>query len=272
MRYGTLACVLSLLTTACAQPEVNYNSTALFNDEFSYIGPIATVKQLLGSAPDSVQQEDKFYVAMEVVFHADQAAKYPLTSAGLQDAISMWMSKVPVRMGVFIQDSAPPVVIPFMPFGPINYLDRPGIVEILMDDIQAPPYNMPPEYLGVWIPSEKKLYLDADTLEINPAQAYSVALHELGHMMGLPHIAGYDEPAKTGTVIIGPGQDAESFVMYYMSVPGKPQNVLSQIEIDVARHHLLHLVASLGYRKINDSCFLTRGPSAGIVHVEDSSR
>lgn len=272
MRNGILACVLSMFTVACSQPEINHNSATFFTSEFSYIGPAATTQELLDLAPNSTPAENKFYVAMEVVFHADQAAKYPITSAGLQDAISMWMSKVPVRMGVFIQDRTPPTEMPFMIFGPIDYLDRPGIVEILMDDIQAPPYNMPEGYLGVWVASEKRLYLDADTLETNPMQAYSVALHELGHMMGVPHIAGFDEPAKTGTIVLPSNQDATNFVMYYMSIPGKPQNVLSEIEIDVSRHFLLHLVTSVGYRKINDSCFLTKAPSGDIVSTEDSSQ
>lgn len=210
------------------------------------------------TALDSISEEDTFYVSIEVVVHAGQMQQYPLTDAAVRNALAEWTKHLPVRLSLYTEDPTPSM---YWPFGPPSYLDRWNIVEILMDDLQAPPYNYPTGLLGIWDPFAKQVLLDADLLENNPELAYSVALHELGHMFGLPHLVDMATPATSGWIIVPPGEDATSYVMYPRYVSGHGQNVLSQLEIDIARHHLLYWWTNPSDEYKNERCHLTMGPS-----------
>jgi hypothetical protein len=92
--------------------------------------------------------------------------------------------------------------------------------------------------LGLWNNRQSKILLDADTLENNPRRAFSTALHELGHMLGVPHIINYNEIGRTGYIVLSPGVDATNHVMYPWVFKDNYQEILSQVEIDRAKQHL----------------------------------
>ncbi len=258
--------LLCLACVACqSRPEpVDYG---FYASEFYINGLPTASEEFNAGANNSISEGDKFYVAVEVVLHAEQAAKYPVTHEALQMALDEWAKHLPIRLTVYIEDSTPPVPMqPFMWFGTPDYINRYGVVEILMDDIQGAPYNRSLGILGLWLPDAKQILLDADTLEANPDMAYSVTLHELGHMFGLPHLVGFTEPAYTGTLVVPIAEDAESYVMYPTNIPGKLQQTLSQLEIDLARHYVLHSWSN--GLKIAD-CLLTSKSTEGIIFKED---
>jgi len=254
--------VLSLLVlcVACRGPESEPTETTKSN----LIGPPAPADE--GTALNSILDENKFYVSVEIVFHAKQAMKYPQTNIALAMALEEWRSHLPVRLSVMVEDPSPVAAV--FGFTSYSYLNRYGIIEILMDDIQAPPYNQPFGVLGLWMPNENRILLDADTLEQDPQMAYSTALHELGHMFGLPHFVGMEEPVYSGHIVLPADVDAQAYVMYPQQVTGKPQTVLSEIEIELARHMVLHFWS--GGRKI-DACYLTKTGLTDKIHEEDSS-
>lgn len=268
MKTLAVVCAVILAVAACiACNQLAYNSTVPFTAQHTLAGKTTSVEELQGSAPNPVSPDDKFYVSMEVVFHASQAAQYPVTSAALQNALAIWATSLPVRLTVYIEDPSPPM--PFFPFGAPSFLGRWNIVEILLDDLQSPPYNMRQGILGVWLAAERRIVLDADFLETDPAVAYSVALHELGHMFGLPHLVGWNTPAPSGWIVLPPDKDAESYVMYPSRIANKSQDVLSQVEIDVAKHYLLHMLTSPGTVHTIQECNLTHGPCHSRMDLED---
>jgi hypothetical protein len=130
-----------------------------------------------------------------------------------------------------------------------------------MDDLQAPPYNYPVGLLGIWNPFAKSVIIDADLLENDAELAYSVALHELGHMFGLPHLVDIYTPATSGWIIVPDGQEAKSYVMYPTYLMDQKQNQLSALEIGIAKHHLLYWWTNPSDDHKNERCHLTIEPS-----------
>lgn len=193
--------------------------------------------------------QDKFYVIIEIVVYAEQIAKYPLTWSQTQAALAEWESKIPVKFKIYIED--PFTLNPFgFPDQIFHY--RPYIQTILMSNLQSPELGaMQEDILGIWQPSIDRLLLDADTLENNANLAFSVALHEVGHMLGVPHVVNFGQHGLTGFIIIPDEIDATEFVMYPEAVDSNTQKTLSNIEIEIAKNYVL-------YRLTNTDKFITR--------------
>ena len=173
---------------------------------------------------------DSFYVSIDLIVFQKEIDRYPETWENFNAAIQEWSQHVPVRWVVFNEDHD----LPYSLKGRIH------AIEVHLADLQGISYGMPDELLGLWDSGRSRILLDADSLENNPNQAYSVSLHEIGHMLGVPHVVGFDDVGNTGFVVLPKGYDAPSFVMYPHAVKGQPKKALSTLEIGFAFHHLLH--------------------------------
>jgi len=203
-------------------------------------GKPATSQEAVVQGPDSVSDNDMFYLRMEFLIYADQAYLWPNTTVGFGKAIDEWVSHLPLQADLLIEPPAGPVMLPQQyPFNSVSFVNRPGIIKIIIDDIQGPPYDFPDSVLGVWQPSSRTIYLDGDSLEYNSSRAFSVALHELGHMFGLPHVFGYNDLPPSRSIVLPEGVDAKAYVMYPTSAEDKRQDRLSQLEINLARSFVL---------------------------------
>ena len=173
---------------------------------------------------------DKFYVNVELTVFQDEIDLYPETWKQLQKALSEWSGQIPVRWIVLTEDSSLA----------LSVYGRLDAIEIHLADLQGDGYGFPEGLLGLWESNSGSVLIDADYLENNADQAYSVSLHEIGHMFGVPHIIGFDELGYTGYVVLPEGYDATNFVMYPRATSKNPQKTLSWIEIELARNNLLH--------------------------------
>lgn len=218
LRTFILAGSLGLVACMAARPANNTGLAVVANEPTDKAEPISL----------SVV-EDKFYVNIEFIVFQQEIDQYPETWKHFQAALDEWRQHIPVRWVVLVEDHA-------LPFSISGRMDS---IEVHMIDLQSDPYNLPNNLLGMWLSDGGKILLDADFLE-NDARAYSVCLHELGHMLGVPHIISFDELGYTGYVVLPPEQDATNFVMYPSSVSNNPQKQLSPIEIGLAYHNLLH--------------------------------
>ena len=177
------------------------------------------------NAIDLATEEDKFYVNVNFKVYSEQIEHYPATWEKVQAALEEWSNMTPMR---------------YIVFEDIDYI--PQSITIHLDDLSSPRWGFPDQYLGMWRPDESTILLDADFLETDPTKAYSVALHEIGHMLGVPHVIGFYEVGPTGFVILPEGEDAFGYVMYPRGVDGYNQAILSDLEIMFARHHLMHYI------------------------------
>lgn len=241
----TTAFVAGILCLACTTLE-----------RHGVVGQATSANQLLDTAQSSINGQDKFYVSVEFVVHADQIEQYPLTFKALQDAICEWSIHVPIRVSVYVQEQTPEVGWPFYP-EPINYLSKYDVINVLIANLQDVPYEGSPGLVGLWDNYNDKLLLDADKLEGNPTMAYAVALHELGHMFGLPHLVGFDQDGSSGWLVVPAGEDASTYVMYPSVSDNTKQTQLSAVEIALARHHVIHEWTNPMRVHQTDKCELT---------------
>lgn len=219
MKLSTLILAGSLVVLSYIGTQVLPHSLvpeAIFNDHTSIKEPNDS-----SQATGLLTVPDSFYVNIEIRVFKDEIEQYPETWQSLQMAFATWAMYIPVRWSISTE---------------ARYSD----IEIHLADLQKGTYGLPKQLLGIWRPHEGSILLDADRLEQMPEQAYAVALHEIGHMFGVPHVVGADERGMTGFVVLPQGYDATNFVMYPAVVGKHAQKTLSWIEVGLARNNLLH--------------------------------
>jgi len=213
VRQAALGILLTIVGS-CFAPSAMTNVTREYLVEPQIVSPVS----------------DMFYINMEIAVFEDQIATYPVTWANLEKALEEWARHLPIRWTLYKDTNAI--------FRTLSY--RKHVIEIHLADLQSFTYGSSrPDLIGVWYPKYERIVLDADRLETNPAKAYAVSLHELGHMLGVPHVVGFDEQGLTGYLVLDVGINAQKFVMYPKSISKNPQKTLSPIEVMIAKHHLL---------------------------------
>jgi hypothetical protein len=216
--------IVAIFMMACTSPQ---------NAEPEIL-PIPTVE-----AESALTEPDAYLVRINFVLFEEEISKSPNTTKAFHDALYTWTRSISIETAVFIEE---PSDFPFMPFGPGMLSNRPGVIRVHIADIHAPPYNQPPLLLGFWSWLDNELVLDRVLLENNPDRAYMVALHELGHVFGLPHFANVrDTEANTGFYIIPENFDAKKLVMHPIASESNKNSKLTKLEIEIAQKKLLDL-------------------------------
>ena len=198
--------------------------------------PLACVGMMVGdtemilgksmSAQDLEQFSDDFYVTIHLMAPKSETVAYPETWAAFNRATDEWAKHLPIRWIVVEQFEDMPIPA-----------ELHSAIVVRLTNLEAEEFSS--SILGVWNPYAEAIMLSADKLESKPSQAYSVRLHELGHMIGLPHFVNYDEIGRTGFIAVHPSVEAEDFVMYPNAVKGRDQIELSPLEISLAKQHLV---------------------------------
>lgn len=176
--------------------------------------------------------------------------KFPRITKQFNRAIRRWEMATPVELHVYDDFSGPRGSISVF-FG--NYMNMLSVSNNI---------------LGFYSPNTKMLFFtdDMENEETYSDDAiYKTCLHELGHVLGLPHIIGkiddngdFSYESGSGFDIVLPSkEDAEKCIMYPIA-HDEDQTDLSPVEILWARHALMHdinltsFLENCTYGKIQD--------------------
>jgi len=202
------------------------------------------------NGPYSTLNVDKFYVNIDLAVLKSEIETYPFTWIQAQAALSQWAQRVPVRFMIYVENDTTPR-LPFL--GSPDKIKFPGVIRLRLMDLSE--LGLKEGLLGLWDSKRERILLDADLLETDEDLAYSVMLHELGHLFGVPHVVGFYESGSTGFLVLPLEENAREYVMYPRSVANQSQSVLSDLEVMIARHHLIHYWTIPGLNhKSSESC------------------
>lgn len=216
--------VVVALMAACTTPQ---------NAEPEILPAVAAEKEADKSGPDS------YAIRINFVCFENETSKAPKTAAAFERALQTWSKSLPIECAIFKEKGG---LFPLLPFGPDAVSDERGMVRVHIVDVQKGPYSQSDKVLGYWTWTRNELFLDQDSLEADEDQAYAVALHELGHVFGLPHFANEkDTDASTGYYVIPKTYNAEKLVMFPISSSLNKRSSLTKLEISLARKNLLVL-------------------------------
>ena len=238
-------CLLAACTMLHDTPTLNVNPALDSNAKI--IQDVST-----SPAQNSILTNEKFVIAVEFVLYARQKEQYPEIADAFLMALHEWEKHIPIKLSVFTED--PTVINPV--YGVEVWHNRPGIIQVLIVDLNAPPFNYPEGVIGLWDSVNHHIQLDADVLTAHPDAAYGVSLHELGHVFGVPHIVGEEDHGISGFIIVPKEVEAEKYVMYPI-YKKDGHHALSVIEINLAIHHVMHFLTNRSLLVKSDRCVLT---------------
>lgn len=185
---------------------------------------------------------DEYQVRISFLIYAEEANKYPVTYKAFLSAISEWACHLPIDFTLVVDTELAKT-------SDGKLIKYPRLCEIHIGDITEL-IGAPPSYLGVWFNTNKTLYLDSKDLESNSILAYNVALHELGHLFGLPHIVGredilFNRYILTGDLLVD--GSAINWIMFPFDVGGNSMKIgLTEIEKKIAKNYLLNIIGTVG--------------------------
>jgi len=189
---------------------------------------------------------DNVYVSVEFALDIKDFKRHTYFVNAFNAAVAEWAKHIPIRTTFYFDG----LTIPFIPMP--TSMNRLNVISIVFADLQDKPYNYEEKIIGMWSPGRRSILFDVDYFQKNPEEIYSVALHELGHLFGLPHIVNRNEPGYTGYLVLANG-DATDYVMYPAAFTNKPQDQLSELEIQYARHQVMYIL-SLDQLTMKNEC------------------
>lgn len=181
-------------------------------------------------------EPDSYLVRVNFVLFAQEIVNNPQAAEAFEAALREWASHLPIQCGIFIEDSG---IFSFLPFGPSMVSEECGVIRVHIADTVAPPYNRPKRVLGYWDWNTNTLVLNQNAEATN---MYSIALHELGHVFGLPHFLNQnDDDIDTGSYVIPNTYDADKMIMFPILSEVNQCSQLTKLEIALAQKNILTL-------------------------------
>jgi hypothetical protein len=184
--------------------------------------------------PDDMELYCHSRVFKPLILPKEIAEKHPRITKQLHKAMQRWELSAPVDFKIFEGQMGPR--------GSISVVFNPAVNPFIM---------MMPGILGLYNADAHYLFfneeMEHNEKEFSDDSIYKTCLHELGHVLGLPHIVGkLDEKgnpsfdfAGSFDIVLPTDEEARKCIMYPIA-SDKDQTDLSPVEILWVRHALMH--------------------------------
>jgi hypothetical protein len=239
---SVLAC---LMLTCCTA--TTYDDNKVVAGQFT---GQTVVKKIV---PESAEAEE-YLVRVDFVLFSHEIVKHPLKVKKFMEAVSIWTDALPISVSVYIENTG---FFPWMNVGPNLPQSIPNAIYVRFVDISDYSWYAP-GLIGAWRWTENSIYLEAETDFPNEDVFKALALHELGHVLGLPHVVNIG--GVTGDIMIDFESIANTYIMYprlsSMNAKAEP----SEIEVSIAKRYILNMMLSIGVGSERDYFCLTDEP------------
>ena len=186
----------------------------------------------------SPPQTSDYRVRVEFILPEEQIQEFPSVAMAFYDAVSEWAKLIPIDPVI----STSKIDLDHRGVRDGRW-DEPDVIKVRIVDLQTYLWSSP-EMIGVWFPSSRQLFLDSDFLSdpAFPQRARATAMHELGHVFGLPHVVSRRQIDKVrlGDITLLPENKPELYTMYHTLTSENVMAVPSALEIQIAKNYILY--------------------------------
>lgn len=172
-----------------------------------------------------------YYIQINFIFKLEEVTQYPVIFDAFLHAISIWESYLPIEADYFLDAQFP------------FWINEGNFVHIELKDLAEEYYD---GLLGLFVNKKPFKILIDDLLEEDRLFAVCVAMHELGHFFGLPHVIGREDKVSTkrmGSIIV-PGTAIKYLMFSHKNAENKYVWKPSPVEVAVAANFVRNILGS----------------------------
>jgi len=195
-------------------------------------GYFTSIPQEIPGAPPTITKESdpfEYRVFIEFLVHAEEANANPVLHTEFLRALDEWRKKIPIFPVIYIDTQ-------MLRDTENKILLRPGMHVVRYSELDND------NKLGMFSRENRMIIFNSKAIKEDAIIGYNTAVHELGHMFGVPHICGQAETGwlSTGDIVLNTPNNFGPNIMFPFIVNKETRNTISVVEAKIATNYILN--------------------------------